>query len=342
MNPVSVTDSLSNREEHVQALARLLGKGRKKELFGLIYGSQKRTWSVAEIANSLGLSPKKAGELAAVLASGHALIQEREGRNVFYRKVPAHRAIKDKVLRIAGNNRAVESIPTKRRPATSSPIFIMPSPRQRVRPPAPEARSGKAQCRVAFLMASPAGAGAINVGMDFREAKKAVLASAGSAKIALEPFLAADVNALLDALNEFKPHIIHFSGHGATNLVLFDSETVTEVGGTRLDFDVARDMLEATSNPPACLVLTACQTAERAAVFHTVVPVVVAMSGNISDFAAAFFSRRFYAALVAGESAANAFRQAKAFLKAEQLEDADLPTLIVRPGFEADKLTFVK
>ncbi len=89
-------------------------------------------------------------------------------------------------------------------------------------------------------------------------------------------------------------------------------------------------MLAATENAPKLLVMAACQTVAGAEIFLDTVPLVIAMSDNISDWAAAFFSRRFYAALASGQSVLNAFNQAKAYLEAEHLLDADLPTLLQR------------
>jgi hypothetical protein len=166
--------------------------------------------------------------------------------------------------------------------------------------------------------------------MDYREAEAAVRASANRDKLELRPFPAAHIGTLLDALNEYEPDVVQFSGHGGGEAVLFDGEEVRGTGGAALDFGVAQKMLAATQKRPKLLVLTACQTVAGANAFLETVPIVIAMSDNISDWAATFFSRRFYAALVSGQSIQNAFDQAKAFLEAEQLPDADLPTLLSR------------
>lgn len=330
MNALAVTDSLSNRNEHIEELAKLIGRGRKRELFALIYSRQKQRWTVKEVAAALKLAEKNASALAVTLAAGGALHQDKAGGRVTYRKVPAHKHIKDKVLKLAGDGKAISAIPTKRRPELSGTLFrqpkAIPSSRSRVR----NTPGKKKATRVAFLMASPTGAGAINVGMDFREAQKAVLASNGRDKLELKAFPAADVNALLDALNEYAPDVIQFSGHGSENSLLLDGSEVTASGGLELDFEVAREMLSATANPPKCLVLTACKTARNASTMLGTIPVIVAMSGNISDFSATLFCRRFYAAIASGQTIEAAFRQSKTVLKAEGVADADFPVLLTQ------------
>lgn len=331
MSPLPVTDSLSNREEHIVELAKRIGKGHKRTVFAEVYRGQKQQKSVAEISKATGLSEVQVLKAGVELVAAHAVTQIAMKGRVGYAKIPAHKAIKDRVLKIAGNKRAIERIPTKRnpQPSVTGKLFV-PLPATRARSNRLKAKTAATAARVAFLLASPAGAGAINVGMDFREADAAVRASAERDKLELRAFPAAHVGTLLDALNEYRPDVVHFSGHGGCETVLFDGEDVRGVGGVALNFSVAKKMLAATEKRPKLLVLTACRTVSCAETFLDTVPIVIAMSDNISDWAATYFSRRFYAALVSGQSVLNAFNQAKAFLEAEGLPDADLPTLLQR------------
>ena len=250
---------------------------------------------------------------------------------VGYAKIPAHKAIKDRVLRIAGDRLAIAKIPTKRNPggAIAGKLFVPVRASGSV-PTRTKTKPRAEAARVAFLLASPSGVGAINVGMDYREADAAVRASANRDKLELRAFPAAHVGTLLDALNEYEPDVVQFSGHGGGKAILFDGAEIRSVGGVVLDFSVAHKMLAATEKRPKLLILTACQTVAGADILLDTVPIVIAMSDNISDWAATFFSRRFYAALVSGQSIQNSFDQAKAYLAAEGLPDADLPTLICR------------
>lgn len=331
MSPQAVTDSLSNRDEHVVELAKRIGKGHKRTVFAEVYRGQRQQKSASEIAEATGLSEIQVWKAGVALVDAHAVTQVTIKGRVGYAKIPAHKAIKDKVLSIAGNNRAIARIPTKRNPtpAIAGKLFVPGRSSEAKAPPVKPPRAANA-ARVAFLLASPIGAGAINVGMDFREAEAAVRASANRDKLELRAFPAAHVGTLLDALNEYKPDVVQFSGHGGGEAILFDGEEVRSAGGVALDFTVAQKMLAATDKRPKLLVLTACETVAGADVFLDTVPIVIAMSANISDWAATYFSRRFYAAIVGGQSIQNAFDQAKAYLVAEKLPGADLPTLMSR------------
>ena len=331
MSPLPVTDSLSNREEHIVELAKRIGKGHKRTVFAEVYRGQKQQKSAGEISKATGLTEIQVLKAGVELVAAHAVTQTTIKGRVGYAKIPAHKAIKDRVLRIAGDRRAIAKISTKRNPggAIAGKLFV-PVRESRPVPTRTRTKSRAKAARVAFLLASPSGAGAINVGMDYREAEAAVRASANRDRLELRAFPAAHVGTLLDALNEYQPDVVQFSGHGGGEAILFDGAEVRSVGGVALDFSVAQKMLAATEQRPKLLVLTACQTVAGADVFLDTVPIVIAMSDNVSDWAATFFSRRFYAALVSRRSVLNAFDQAKAFLEAERLPDADLPTLLSR------------
>lgn len=331
MSPLPVTDSLSNRDEHIVELAKRIGKGHKRTVFAEVYRGQKQQKSVGEISEATGLSEVQVLKAGVELVAAHAVVQTKIKGRVGYAKIPAHKSIKDRVLKIAGDRRAIAKIPTKRNPGgvVAGNLFFPVRASGHV-PTRMRAKPGAKAARVAFLLASPSGAGAINVAMDYREADAAVRSSANRDKLELRPFPAAHVGTLLDALNEYQPDVVQFSGHGGGEAILFDGAEIRSVGGVALDFSVAQKMLAATEKRPKLLVLTACKTVAGADIFLDTVPIVIAMSDDVSDWAAAFFSRRFYAALVSGQSIQNSFDQAKAYLAAEGLPDADLPTLIWR------------
>ena len=152
---------------------------------------------------------------------------------------------------------------------------------------------------------------------------------------------AAQVTDLLDALNEFEPNIVHFSGHGGAATVLFDSKAPDDDGGTEVDFDLVNEIISATATPPRLLVFNACDTLDGAEVFLHTVEAVVAMSDSIGDSAACFFAAQFYSALVSGQSLDAALKQGKIVLKAAKLADADLPSVICAKGVKAGALTFI-
>lgn len=115
---------------------------------------------------------------------------------------------------------------------------------------------------------------------------------------------AATADDLIDALNDIRPHLVHFSGHGWPGGIVFDNGHLDEPREHPVPFDLLAEVLAATSTPPQVLVLNACETLDGADLLLPAIPVVVAMADTIDDTAAIVFARRFYApSLVLSRSA---------------------------------------
>lgn len=72
---------------------------------------------------------------------------------------------------------------------------------------------------------------------------------------------AATAEDLLDALNDVRPHLVHFSGHGWTGGIVFDNGDLADPQNHPVGFDLLAEVLAATSTPPRVLVLNACEMA---------------------------------------------------------------------------------
>lgn len=153
---------------------------------------------------------------------------------------------------------------------------------------------------------------------------------------------AATFQDLLDGINDVRPHIVHFSGHGGEQTLLLDNGSADAPEGKVLPFDLLVETLAATDTPPTMLVLNACDTLEGADLILPAVPVVIAMSAEIGDAAASVFATQFYAAIASAQSVGSSLRQAKLAMRAASLDDAILPEHIAREGVEIDGLILVK
>lgn len=139
---------------------------------------------------------------------------------------------------------------------------------------------------------------------------------------------------------EWKPHIIHFIGHGG-----FDDEQgliylhsgKDPAKRDAIDSDTLSDLVR--NDPPWLVVLNSCQsgTAARADPFagaaqnliRANVPFVVAMQAPISDDAAVQFSQEFYTALATDETVATAVTRGRAGIRG--LEDGGLQAELITP-----------
>lgn len=160
------------------------------------------------------------------------------------------------------------------------------------------------------------------------------------APLALRP--AATVEDFVDAMNDVRPHLVHFSGHGSSEGVVLDDGDLEDPKNLPVDFTLLARVLAATDSPPRVLVLNACHSLAGAEILLPAVPVVVAMADSIDDTAAIGFARRFYAAVASAQSVRVALDQATLVMEATALEDADLPQLQVREDIDVADLVLVR
>jgi uncharacterized protein YjbI with pentapeptide repeats len=108
------------------------------------------------------------------------------------------------------------------------------------------------------------------------------------------------------ALLDFKPQIVHFSGHGSGDdgLALED-----ENGNFKLvDTEAIANLFELFSDTIECVVLNACYSEVQASAIAKHIPYVIGMNQAIGDKAAIKFATGFYNALGAGESVEFAYK----------------------------------
>lgn len=153
---------------------------------------------------------------------------------------------------------------------------------------------------------------------------------------------AASPRDLLDAINDVRPHVIHFSGHGWSQGLVMDNGIVDEPAAAEIHFELLVKLLAATTTPPTLLVLNACETLGGADLLFPAVPVVIGMSDTIADVAASVFAGQFYAAIASAQSVGVALGQAKVAMEIAQLEDAELPEAICRDDIDINDLVLVR
>jgi CHAT domain-containing protein len=164
--------------------------------------------------------------------------------------------------------------------------------------------------------------------------------------VEVTPRPAASAQDLLDAINDIRPHVVHFSGHGWSDGLVMDNGSVDTPEGQELDFELLAKLLVATTTPPTLLVLNACETLGGADLLLSAVPVpvpvVVAMGDAIADVAASVFASQFYAAIASAQTVGVALAQAKVAMEIAQLDDAELPEAIARDDVDIDDVVLVR
>lgn len=106
------------------------------------------------------------------------------------------------------------------------------------------------------------------------------------------------------ALLDYKPHIIHFSGHGTGKGLMVEDEMGYAVTVSK---EALSGLFARFSGKVECVILSACFSNPQAEAISKHIDYVVGMKKEINDRAAIEFAVGFYDALGAGESVEEAF-----------------------------------
>lgn len=187
-----------------------------------------------------------------------------------------------------------------------------------VREPKPE------RLRVLYLTSNPGEGDALRVDAEVNNVLQALRGAKHRDLIELSHRPAARPQDLLDGINDIRPHVVHFSGHGGASGLLFDNASLGAPAGQEVGFGPLSKILGATAEPPTLVVLNACETVAGAAPLLKAVPVVIAMTASVGDISAGLFAVHFYAAIAAAQSVGHATDQAKAMLEIALPHEPDL------------------
>lgn len=328
----SIVNISGDHEETVLQLARHLGRSKiRRQIFGAVYGrgtlpkSKKQIMEAAGIAADGTRSQQVQNELDH-LAKHHLIVKiensglVKDGSRFLYQKDPTVRAIREKLEKFADNRRAAEKIPTKRRPAIRGTAAIRHISKQ--------ALKRRKHLTVLYLAASPDRQNPLRVEAEMRKVQEAVRGSRFRDNIVLQYRPAADLNSLIDGLNDHRPQIVHFSGHGNSTGVATDTGSIRKPSAKMLSFDLLAKALAATDNPPEIVILNSCESSGAKKALMPPAKIIIAMQASITDVAASAFATRFYAAIASGQSVKAAFEQGKVSVEAVSISESDTPELV--------------
>ena len=150
--------------------------------------------------------------------------------------------------------------------------------------------------RVLFLTCSPSDEARLRVDMEHRAVMEAINNNHLGDRITMKALPAATIDDLRRALLSGDFEVVHFSGHGDRDCLVFET-----ADGTSSPAPVAA-IAELIGRYPSvkCVLLNACEAATT--LCAPISPVTVGMDKSITDAAAIEFARGFYEALVAGRT----------------------------------------
>jgi CHAT domain-containing protein len=182
--------------------------------------------------------------------------------------------------------------------------------------------------KILFVSANPAGMPQLQLDKEAREIEAKIRAAEYRDSLELITKWAVRPDDLLQALNQHKPHIVHFSGHGnpTEEIVLLD-----ELGKPKpVSKEALVHLFRALKDNIRVVVLNACFARPQAEAITEEIDCAVGMMRAIGDNAAITFAASFYRAIGFGRSIKQAFDQGIAALLLDGSLQGKTPVLVSR------------
>jgi tetratricopeptide (TPR) repeat protein len=202
------------------------------------------------------------------------------------------------------------------------------------------AEGNQQMVKILFLASNPDATSPLYLDEEIRSITNKIRASDYRDVLELVSLWAVRPDDLLQALNEHKPQIVHFSGHGSTTgeIVLMDhNRQVKPVSAAALKM-----LFTTLKGNIQLVVLNACYSQTQAEAITEVVDCAIGMSTAVGDEAAIAFAASFYRAVGFGCSIQAAFDQGITALLLDGIPEDRTPELLVKGGIDPSKLCFIQ
>ncbi|MBE9215961.1 CHAT domain-containing protein [Plectonema cf. radiosum LEGE 06105] len=178
---------------------------------------------------------------------------------------------------------------------------------------------------ILILAANPKTTSSLRLDEEVREIDALLQRAKQREQFEIKQRWAVRVRDVSQALLDFEPQIIHFSGHGTgeDGLALED-----KTGNVQLVETLAlAQLFKLFAKTIECVVLNACYSEVQAQGIAQHIPYVIGMKKEISDKASIEFAIGFYAALGAGKSIEFAYKNGCNAIQMAKLAEHLIPTL---------------
>ena len=193
---------------------------------------------------------------------------------------------------------------------------------------------------VLFLASNPLDQAQLRLDEEARAIQDMIRKSEHRDAVTLESRWAVRPLDVLQAINEYDPRVVHFSGHGSDNdEIVFQDDSGIAKPVTK---EAIVQVMRACSGSIHLVVFNTCYSSNQAEAVVGHVEAAVGMNTSIGDDAARTFAAQFYSAIGFGKSLNEAFEQARAALMLENIPEDDTPELFVADGLDASELYIVR
>ena len=212
-----------------------------------------------------------------------------------------------------GNSQLSRIANTLLSPSASSASTAAPSPQSQ-------------QQRILILAANPIGTIQLRLDEELREIEQGLGRARQREQFEIKSALAVRSRDIYRSILDFKPHIVHFSGHGSgQDGLVFEDET----GQAKLvDALALARLFKLFKTSVNCVVLNACYSEVQARAIAQHIDYVIGMSQAVGDRAAIEFAVGFYDALGAGESIEFAYELGCTLIQIQGISEQVTPKLL--------------
>jgi len=150
----------------------------------------------------------------------------------------------------------------------------------------------KQALRILFLASDPSNAPNLRLGKELQEVRDKLK---GNSSFEIQDQQAVKPGDVLQAIISYKPHIVHFSGHGQDNgeLCFEDEQGISKA----ISPEALASLFSLATDTVKCVIVSTCYAEKQARAIAQYVPVVIGTKKEISDSAAIKFSTGFYTSL---------------------------------------------
>ncbi|MGI2901791.1 AAA-like domain-containing protein [Tolypothrix sp. VBCCA 56010] len=185
--------------------------------------------------------------------------------------------------------------------------------------------SNDSQIRILFLTAEPTDSVRLRLGRELEDIKERLRLANPQQIFVLEERRSARPKDISQAIHDFQPNIVHFSGHGRSNGELRFED---EFGNTQpVTPEALAALFKLVADHVNCVVLNACYSDIQAEAIVQHIPFVIGMKRAIGDEAAIAFAVGFYKALGANRTIEEAYEFGCVEIQLQGIPEESTPVL---------------
>ena len=194
--------------------------------------------------------------------------------------------------------------------------------------------------KVLFVASNPLDQNELRLDEEIRAITQKIRASEHRDSVELVSSWATRPSDLLQTLNEHKPHVVHFSGHGSdSGELVFQADD----GSTKLvSTEVIVTTMSTIIDNIRVVVFNACHSHTQAEAVTQHIDVAIGMNDAIGDDAARVFAAQFYSAIGFGCSIKQAFEQGIAALLLEGIPEYSTPVIFTHDNVYLEDVVLVR